>query len=79
MVERAARQADHLRANGDAALVQRLDGDLVAFAHLAQHVFLRHAAVVQDQFAGGGSAETQLVFLLADLEAGEIALDQETP
>ena len=59
MFQRAARQADHLRADADAALVERLDGDLVALAHLAHHVFPRHAAVVQDQLAGRGRANAR--------------------
>ena len=77
MVQRAARQADHLRADGDAPFVQRLDGDLVALAHGADHVLLRHAAVVQNQLAGGRSANAQLVFFLAHLESRKLALDQK--
>ena len=38
----------------------------------------RHAAVVQDQLASGGRADAQLVLLLADLQARELALDQES-
>ena len=41
MVERADRQAEHLRADADAAFVQRLDRDLVALADLAEHVRAR--------------------------------------
>ena len=41
VIERAARQADHLRADADASLVQRFDGRLVALADLAEHVGLR--------------------------------------
>ncbi len=77
MVERAAGQADHLRADGDAAFVQSFDGDFIAFAEFAENVFAGDAAVVENQFAGGRGAEAELVFLLADLEAGEIALDEE--
>ena len=40
-VERALRDADHLRADADASFVQRLDGDLVALADGAEHVFRR--------------------------------------
>ena len=78
VVERAAGQADHLRADPDAAFVQRLDGDLVALADLAEHVCLRHAAVVQDQLAGGRGAEAQLVLFLADLETRETRARPET-
>ena len=38
VIERALRQADHLRADADAPFVQRLDRDLVALADLAEHV-----------------------------------------
>ena len=37
-VPRALRQPKHLRADADASLVQRLDGNLVALARLAEHV-----------------------------------------
>ena len=72
-----ARQAKHLRANADAAFVQRLNRDLVALANFAQHVLLGHAAVFQDQLAGAGSANAQLVFFFADGEAGKVLLDDE--
>ena len=49
----AARDADHLRADADAAFVQSFDRDLVAFAGLAEHVFFGHAAIFENQFAGG--------------------------
>ena len=77
--QRAARQPDHLRADGDAPFVQRLDGDLVALAHLAHHVLARHAAVVQDQLAGGRRAQPELVLLLAHLEARETRARSGTP
>ena len=73
----AAGQPDHLRADADAAFVQRLDGDLVSLADFAQHILLRHAAVFENQLAGGRGADAQLVFLLADGESGEIFLDHE--
>ena len=66
MVERALREADHLRADADAPFVQRLDRDLVALADLAEHVRARHAAVVEQQLAGAARADAELVFLLAD-------------
>ncbi len=37
-VERALREANHLRGNADATLVQQLDGDLVALADLAEYL-----------------------------------------
>ena len=47
MIERALREADHLRADADAALVQRFDRDLVALADLAEHAASRHDAVFE--------------------------------
>ena len=56
---------------------KRLNRDLVALAGLAQHVLFGHAAVFENQFAGGRGADAELVFLLADGESGEIFLDQK--
>src|SRR5439155_22094243 len=44
---------------------------------LAEAVLLRHAAVLEDKLARRGGADAELVLLLADREAGEVALDQE--
>jgi len=38
VIERALRQADHLRADADASLVERFDRDLVALADVAEDV-----------------------------------------
>ena len=76
-VERAAREADHLRADADASFVERLDRDLVALADLAEDVRRRHPAVLEDQLAGAAGADAELVFLLADGEPGDAALDEE--
>ena len=73
----AAGQADHLRADADAAFVQRLDRDLVALAGFAEHVLFGNTAIFENQFAGGRSADAELVFLLADGESGEVFLDEE--
>src|SRR5439155_810622 len=77
VIERATRQANHLRANGDPAFVERLDGDLVPLAHFTHHVLARHAAIVENQLARGRRAEAQLVLLFAYLEAGKAALDEK--
>ena len=77
VIERALRQADHLRADADASLVERLDRDLVALAELAEHAGARHLAVLEDQLAGAARADAELVFLLADREARRPALDEE--
>ncbi len=47
---RALRDAEHLRADADAAFVQGFDRNLVAFADFAENVFFRHLAVVENQF-----------------------------
>ena len=75
--ERSLRDADHLRADSDASFVERLDGDLVSLAGFAEDVFLRHTAVFENQLTGRRRANAGLVFLLADAEAGEVALDEE--
>src|SRR5581483_7006806 len=77
VVERALREADHLRANPDAPLVERFDRDLVAFADFAKDVRPRHAALLEQQFARAARADAELVLLLADGEAGGAALHEE--
>ena len=51
--------------------------DLIAAADLAEHVRARHAAVFQQQLARAAGANAELVFLLADREPGEAALDEK--
>ena len=53
VIERALGETDHLRADGDAALVERFDGDLVALADFAEDVRGGDAAIVENQLAGG--------------------------
>ena len=77
MAPRALGQAQHLRADSDAPLIQRFDGDLVAFARLAQHVLFWNQAVVEDQLAGAAGANPQLVFLAAHGEARRALLNQK--
>src|SRR5258708_14168178 len=48
---RAARYAQHLRANPNAAFVQRFDRDFVSLADFAEHVLFRHTAIFQNQLA----------------------------
>ena len=78
VLERALGEADHLRADADAALVQRFDRDLVSLSDLAEDVGARHAAVLQDQLARAARADPELVLLLADREAGERRARRET-
>src|SRR5208337_4575971 len=74
---RTTRQADHLRTDADAAFVQRFYGDLVALTNFAEHIVLRHPAIFQNQFAGAGGADAELVFLLADGKAGKSLVHDE--
>ena len=78
VLQRAARQADHLRADRDAPLVQRLDRDLVALARLRPCTFsrgTRQLSRISSQVEDARSPS--LSSFLPDLEAGELALDQE--
>jgi hypothetical protein len=58
--------AQRLGRDADAAAVQRGHGDLEALALLAQQVFLRDLHIVEDQLAGGGGADAQLVVVVAE-------------
>src|SRR5207244_11076976 len=75
--KRAARHADHLRANPDAAFVKSFDRNFVATAYFSQHVFLRHKAFFQNQFSRRRGANTELVFFFTDGEAFEVLFYNE--
>ena len=77
MLQRGARAADAARAQLEAADVENVEGDDVAFADVAENVLHRHLAVVQDERRSGRAANAHLLFFVADGEAGEILLDQE--
>ena len=77
VIERALRESDHLGADADPPFVERLDGDLVAAADVAEHVGARHPAILQQQLARAARANAELVLFLADGEPGEAALDEE--
>src|SRR5688500_14271128 len=77
VVERTLRQTDHLGADADPPFVERFDRDLVAFSRLAEHVGPRDVTVLEQQLARTAGADPELVFLLADGEPGEAALDDE--
>src|SRR5262249_25624419 len=72
------RNTDHLRADSDSALIQRFNGNLVAFSRLAEHIRLRNPAILQDQLTGAGGANAELVFFFPDGKSGEVALYQES-
>ena len=60
-VHGALRDAEHLRRDADAALVQRLDRDLVAHADLADDALGRHAHALERQGAARARADSELV------------------
>src|SRR5690606_32536218 len=66
VLESALSDAEHLRADADAAFVQGLDGDLVAPPRLPQHLVGADDAVVEDELAGAGGTDAELVLFLAD-------------
>ena len=70
-------QAQHLSADTDAALVENLDGDLVALANLTHDAVLGDLHVRERYGAGGRSADAELVLLLAHLQAGCVTLSHE--
>src|SRR5438876_11925430 len=76
-VERPARDADHLRPDADAAGVERFDRHLVALADLADHARPRQLHAVEDQLAGGGGSNPELVLPLADRKALAATLHRE--
>mmetsp|Transcript_107946 Transcript_107946/g.300101 ORF Transcript_107946/g.300101 Transcript_107946/m.300101 type:complete len:273 (+) Transcript_107946:390-1208(+) len=71
-------EANHLGADADAALVEEADGHLIPLADLAQHRARGHATGVEVQLAGRRGADAQLVLLLADLQAGVVALHHKS-
>src|SRR6185312_5279757 len=76
-LERTARDAEHLRTDAYAPLVQRLDRDLVALTHLAEHIRLGNEASIEQQLGRARGANAELVLLLADGEARHVPLDEK--
>jgi hypothetical protein len=77
VVQGALRETEHLRADPDPSLVERLDGDLVAGAHLAEHVGAGDPHTLEDQLARRRGPDAELVLLLADGEPLGVAVDEE--
>ena len=73
----ALAQTQSLRSDTDTAAVQGLHSDLEAVALLAQQTILGDNAILEDQVAGGRTADTHLLLVLALREAGIGALDDE--
>ncbi len=58
VMPRSFGEAQHLRADTDAAFIQRFDRDLVALATLSKQVLFRNQAILKNQLAGAGRANT---------------------
>src|SRR6202034_938191 len=65
------------RAQFEAADVQNIEGNHVAFADFAKQVFRWYFAVIQNDGAGRRPADAHLVLFGADGETGKIPFDQE--
>src|SRR5450759_4805045 len=68
------RAADRARAERRASRIQRLEGDLEAVTLLADEVRGGDAAVLEDDLAGRGRAEAELLLLGPAREAGQRAV-----
>ena len=75
--ERNAAATDAHRAQLEAADVEDVEGDHLAFADLAQQIFRGNFAVVQNDGAGGGAADAHLVFFGSDGKSREGSLDEK--
>src|SRR5207247_298468 len=75
--QRAGGNTDHLRADADASLVERVDRDLVALTDGTEHVVGRDLDVVENELGRARRANAELVLLLPDAESLEPALDDE--
>ncbi len=77
VVEGGAGSSDGGVAELVAADVEDVEGDVVAFADLAEEVGGGDLAVGKDERAGGAAADAELVLFLADGEAGGAFFDEE--
>ena len=64
-------------AEREAAEVENVEGDIGAFADLAEHVLDGHRRVLEDKAAGGGGLDAKLELLPAGGDTGEGFLDDE--
>ena len=62
----------------EAADVQRVEGDDVAFADLSQDILNRNFAVVQNEWCGGRASDAHFLFFGADGETRESAFNNES-
>src|SRR5262249_31401914 len=77
LVERALDDAGRARRDPRPRAVERLHRDLEAAALFAEQVLLRYAHVLEDDVVGQRRALAHLGFLLADLHAGRVHVDDE--
>src|SRR5204863_5929755 len=77
ILQRSARAAHAPGAQLEAAKIQDIESDDVAFADFSEQVIGWYFAVVQDQRTGGRAANAHLVLFRADRKTGEAALDDE--
>jgi hypothetical protein len=75
--ERGARNAHGLRRNAQAPVVERAQRIGEALALLAHQAIGRHAAVVEHDLQRGRSPQPHLVFLLGEMETGQIGGEDE--
>src|SRR4051812_44212899 len=77
LVERALRDPDGLRADGDARVVEGAQGDLEPVADLADDAVAGQADIVEVQLAGRAALDPELALLLAERESLVGPLDDE--
>ena len=75
--QRVPRAADAGNGQLEPAHVEHVECDVMALAGLAQQILFGNFAILQHQRAGGGAANSQLVFFSADGEPRRVALDQK--
>jgi len=66
-----------LRPDPDAAFIEEVHCDFVPLADGTEDIFNRELDVVEGDYTGGGCADAELLFLLADAEAGGVTGDNE--
>src|SRR5581483_6782556 len=77
MLQRYARAAHAHRTQFETAHIKNVEGDHVPLADVAEHVFDRHFAIIEDDGAGGRPTDAHLVLFAANREAGEVSFDQK--
>src|SRR6185503_11379241 len=65
------------RAQAEAAVIERVQRDLVALANLAEHIASRHTHLLQQDWCRGRAVQAHLVFFLARAETWKRAFNDE--